>query len=275
MQATCALAGIAGAKGSAVLDARLALDGIGLTFASVIAGAADVWFSREFVSLINPAPDDNGQPPLMGPHDRRPNDPEPFLEGLDMWRTAYANGLTLGRFCWIGDTPSESPGQAQARPGLVASFDTLIHTLNPSLDLGWSPLVTCGLQSLAIAASLAPDLPVIFTIAGEDGKPPALCRDAESVNIQHEMVAEHSPLKEAAHKRFGHALEIATLSGADIAALWLVAPRASLVTNSEFPPEYVPERFRLTLAECLPWHGARIFWTTFTKKSNHGRKTRH
>jgi hypothetical protein len=262
MPSSCALAAFAAQKSAVVLDARLALKGAGLAFASALAGGADVWFSREFVSLINPAPDDTGPPPLPGPHDTAPDFQETVAEGTEMWRTAYANGRTLGRFCWMGDTPAESASPVQARPGLVATFDALIHTLNPGFDLGWSPFVTCGLQSLAIAASLSADIPVIFTAAAE-GEAPALCRDAESAGISHHALPEPSALKAAIETQFGRPINLASLAGADVAALWLVAPRASLVANADYPAEYVPERFRLTLAECLPWAGARIYWTTF------------
>jgi hypothetical protein len=150
----------------------------------------------------------------------------------------------------------------QTQPALVAAFDALISTLNPEYDLGWSAIVTCGLQSLAIAASLSADMPVIFTVRSHE-KLPALCADASKLGIAAQRLPEPSPLKALAMTQFGRAVNVAALAGVDVAALWLVAPRANLVTCADYPPEFVPDRFRLTPAECLPWEGAKLYWTTF------------
>jgi hypothetical protein len=256
-------------KSAVVLDARLALEAIGHSFASSLAVGADVWLSREFVSLINPAPDDYCPPPVGGPNDTDGRLEQTAGEGLDVWRNFYAHGGAVAPFCVMGETPLESPGKAQTQPSLLASFDALIHTLNPSFDLGWSPFVTCGLQSLAIAASLSPDVPVIFTTSGKTGSPPALCLDAAAAGIMHRPLPKSSELRALALAQFAKPIHIATLTGASIAALWLVAPRTSFVASAFFPAEYVPERFRLTLAECLPWAGAQIFWTTFCDEAEH------
>jgi hypothetical protein len=264
MASGCAYAKTAPARSVAVLDARLALDSMGLAFATSLAGQGDVWFSREFLALIDPAPDDTATCLMPGPHDRESHHHEQLADTLEMWRVAHANGVTLGRFHWMGDKPSESAFEAQDRPGLLATFDALIHTLSTDFELGWSPFVTCGLQSLAIAASMSADLPVIFTSAKSQGEAPALCQDAEKAGIRCKELPPHSDMRADLRQSFSRALSLATLMGQPVAALWLVAPRSGLVARPEYPVEFVPERFRITLAECLPWHGAQIFWTVFS-----------
>ncbi|MDP1702487.1 MAG: hypothetical protein Q8L53_16220 [Aestuariivirga sp.] len=262
MAALCSLSAFAaGVRQPVVLDARLLLRPMGLPLATALSLVCEVWFSREFMSLISFNADDVTPPPFAGLHDDEVGNHERIGEGLEIWQAAYANGVVHGAFQWIGDNPQESPGRAASKPGIVSCFDALIHTLNPSFDLGWSPLVTCGLQSLALAASLAPAIPVILTSAGKGANAPALCRDAESAGVGQQHLPEGSMLSATLAASTIPALELAGLMDTQVAGVWLAAPRANLVNNPDFPGEYAPERYRLTVAECLPWQGSQTFWT--------------
>lgn len=243
-----------------VLDARLLLRPMGLSLAMAMSETCQAWLAREFLSLINPQLDDVVPPRCAGPHDGGREEADSFSEAVEMWRAAYANGVVHSAFQWIGDTPAESPGRSAAKPGIVSCFDALLQTLNPGFDLGWPPLMTCGMQSLALAASLAPVIPVLLTSAARGDEPPALCRDAEEMGLAQSRLPDVSGFGGALIPGAASALELAGLMGTSVAAVWLAAPRANLLNNLDALGDYVPQRYRLTAAECLPWKDARVFW---------------
>jgi hypothetical protein len=243
-----------------VVDARLLLRPWGLAIATALSLSHEVWLSREFVSLISYNGDEGLPPPLLSPYDEERGAHDLFREGLQIWQSAYANGVVHGSFKWIGDNPAESPGRSVTKPGIVSCFDALIDTLSQNIDLTWAPLVACGLQSIAMAASLAPNVPLILTAASKDGSAPVLCLDARTAEIASQELPSNSSLLDDIVGRTSPLLEIANLMESGIAAVWLAAPRANLINNPDCPGEYAPERYRLTVAECLPWQGSQLFW---------------
>lgn len=262
MAASCALAAFTlQQRHCVVLDARLALGPMGLQLAMALNRAADVWLAREFVALVSQPPDDPTPPALSGPHDFDGEQPSHLNDGIAVWQAAFANGILHKSFHWIGDSALESSDPQMVDPSLVKRFDALTSSLEPSYDLGWSPMVTCGLQSLALAASLAHELPVVLTAAGCKDRAPAMCLDAGKAGISCARLPKDAGLDETFNGPFRSAFTLAGLMNTPIAGIWLAAPRAGLLGDPDRIGEFVPEPFRLTLPELRLWADAKAFWT--------------
>lgn len=241
-----------------VLDARLALGTMGLQLAMSLSRGADVWLAREFISLVS-QPADETPPPALDDLDS--GLPAQLEEGIDIWQAAFANGIVHKAFHWIGDNALESSDPQRVDPSLVKRFDALTASLEPRYDLGWSPMVTCGLQSLALAASLAHEMPVVLTAAGSKDMTPAMCRDAGKAGIACAPLPKGAGFAETFHEPLRSAFTLAGLMNTGIAGVWLAAPRAGLLRDPDRIGEFVPEPFRLTLPELKPWADAKAFWT--------------
>jgi len=259
----CALAAFAlQHRHSIVLDARLALGTMGLQLAVALARAADVWLAREFISLVSQPQEDAQSPSLSGFHDLDDaEEMDHLVRGISVWQAAFANGIVHKTFHWIGDSALESSDPQIVDPTLVKRFDALTTSLEPGYDLGWSPMVTCGLQSLALAASLAHEMPIVLTAAGRRDAAPAVCRDAGKAGIAFARLPKSAGFGETFGEPFRSAFTLAGLMNTQIAGIWLAAPRAGLLSDPDRIGEFVAEPFRLTLAELRPWADAKAFWT--------------
>lgn len=262
MAAPCALAAFTlQHRHCVVLDARLALGTMGLQLAMALTRAANVWLAREFISLVS-QPSDDAPPPALSTLDDHDSEPADHLyEGIAIWQAAFANGIVHRAFHWIGDNALESSDPQLVDPSLVKRFDALTASLEPNYDLGWSPLVTCGLQSLALAASLALEMPIVLTAAGRKDTVPAMCLDAGKAGIASARLPKSAGFDETFHEPLRSAFALAGLMNTPIAGIWLAAPRAGLLGDPDRIGEFVPEPFRLTLPELRPWADAKAFWT--------------
>ena len=243
-----------------ILDAQAALLPMGFQLAVSLSRLTEVWLVREFVSLISPtsigiAEPQNDQEEVNG--DQEFNFP---VSSLTPWRLAFVSGILQSSFCCIGDAPSENFGRFGNNSNASARFDALLQKLNPGHEVGWSPIVVCGLQCFALAAALSPTLPLILTARSPDKGTPIICRDIATANIQTEAIEGHRIIDQLLPANASPHLKIAACMDTYLAGVLFVAPRAGLVAVSETNGEYIPDELELTLAELQPFQNAKALY---------------
>jgi hypothetical protein len=243
-----------------VIDARLALSAGGLLLCLQLARENDVWLTRRFWKMVDDAYYYHGLPQGALATELEAPDAEAadgMIDGLMLWNTAWMNGALNGVFHWIGDARRESALPDRTPPGILGHFERLLAELDGDLMESFAPaepIRRCGQEAVALAASLAAEMPTILTVAGADATPP-LCQDMEAERI--------APLRrapqpcEAAGPR---ALKRAIASGARICAVDVHAPFALLGLDSD----QAADGGDAAAARRGLWHGSRMIWWTMS-----------
>jgi hypothetical protein len=241
-----------------ILDARLALAPGGLLLALKLARATELWLTREFWSLIDSVfVFARAHPPAA-------------MRELWLWHTAWLAGRLQGAFHWIGDARRESVLPEGADPDLLAQFEQLDAALleamtahNGSLE---GLLSDCARQSIALAAALGPQAPIILTLAGNHGgqEPPPLLADATSLGLK--TVREVTNQEEIALLSDGlcqppgrAALTQARLAGPPLLAVHLIAHNAVALAPAQDCIDPAEDELD-ALPACSPWQDALLYW---------------
>jgi hypothetical protein len=240
-----------------ILDARLALAPGGLLLALKLARATELWLTREFWSLIDSVfVFARAHPPAA-------------MRELWLWHTAWLAGRLQGAFHWIGDARRESVLPEGADPDLLAQFEQLDAALLESMTAHNGSLQgllsDCARQSIALAAALGPQAPIILTLAGDHaGHEPPLLADATSLGLKavrevtdHEEIAL---LSDGFCQLPGRAvLTQARLAGPPLLAVHLIAHNAVALAPAQDGIDLAEDELDAAPA-CSPWQDALLYW---------------
>jgi hypothetical protein len=241
-----------------ILDARLALAPGGLLLALKLARATELWLTREFWSLID----------SVFVFSR--SHPQAEMRELWLWHTAWLAGRLQGAFHWIGDARRESVLPEGADPDLLAQFEQLDAALLNAMAShnGSLPglLAECSRQSIALAAALGPQSPIILTLADDGSRRelPPLLADATSLGLKtvrevtnHEEIAM---LSDGLRQPPGRAAITQTrLAGPAALAVHLIAHNAVALAPAQDGVDLADDELD-TMPACSPWHDAHLYW---------------
>jgi hypothetical protein len=251
---------------SCILDAELALAPGGLLFAVRLARAVPVWLTRGFWRLVDGADFYRQYPIELCAQAQRSGRIAEILESLAIWHAAWLNGALDGAFHWIGDARRESalPGQCTVED--INRYEHLAGALamratGPPPEVQVDGLTSCGIEAVALAATLAAESPIVLTLAAAvNGRPPGILKSLPpSAHIKVEAIAKGAGFDQLP-AGIAPVVRNARIAGLKTAALHVFSPRALAVSISPISGDGAEPETGEASVRLDPWTGTRLLW---------------